>query len=407
VVVVKILWTGGRNALPSLIGPTTIGGRVARRERGTIVSPAADRHPSSGRDMRTILVVSTESHTGKSVLCLAIGRHLRERGISFGYMKPISYEVSYSTGEPIDRDAEAIRGILGLQDSLHDLAPVPLEGPFLREAIQSGDRGFRRRIEDAYRRTMSDRDVALIEGRHYLGLGVSAGLSDLDLAQLLDADVVLITRYEGEPAIDRILCAMRLLDDGPAPLGVVLTDVSMETQFGTLTDVFVPFLAERGAEVLGIVPADQRFQVVTVQTVVDELSGQVLTNVPLNLDIRYCVVATMGPEEARQRFRRTPELAVVASGDRDEIHQLALEVPSLRCLILTGHRRPRRDVIDQANARGVPVILVGQNPVATAALCERLIHRPWIRRGERLEQQISFFCSNVDIERLIEKARPT
>ncbi len=126
--------------------------------------------------MKTILVVFTESHAGKSVVCLALGLSLKDKGIPFAYMKPISYEVSYATGEPIDRDAEAIRSILGLEDRLGDIAPVPLEGPFLREAIESGDRGFRQRIVDAYGRITQGRQAALIEGRHHLGLGVSAGL---------------------------------------------------------------------------------------------------------------------------------------------------------------------------------------------------------------------------------------
>jgi len=215
--------------------------------------------------MKTILVVSTESHAGKSALCLALGLSLKDKGIPFAYMKPISYEVSYSTGEPIDRDVEAIRSILGLKDSLGDMAPVPLEGPFLREAIESGDRGFRQKIVDSFDRIMRDREVALIEGRHHLGLGVSASLSDLELASLLVADVLILTRYDGEEAIDRILCALRLLENGPRILGVILKEVSLDAEFNLVNDVFVPFLADRGAEVLGIVPFEHRLRSVSVE----------------------------------------------------------------------------------------------------------------------------------------------
>jgi len=204
--------------------------------------------------VKRILIVSTEPHSGKSLLSLGIGRTLLERGRSIAYMKPISYEVSYSTGEPIDRDADSIRGLLSLDDELHDVAPVPLEGPLLREAIESGDRGFRRRITDAFGRLSDGRDVVIIEGRHHLGLGISAGLSDLDLADLLQSDVLLLTQYDGEEAIDRILCALRLFEDGPRILGVVLKDVPMDRSFSLVNEVLVTFLASHGAEVLGIVP---------------------------------------------------------------------------------------------------------------------------------------------------------
>jgi len=100
--------------------------------------------------MKRILIVSTEKHSGKSLLSLALGRTLQEQGLEIAYMKPISFEVSYTTGEPIDRDADALRSLLSLDDDLRDIAPVPLEGPFLREAIESGDRGFRTRIIDSF-----------------------------------------------------------------------------------------------------------------------------------------------------------------------------------------------------------------------------------------------------------------
>ena len=103
--------------------------------RGCVAFPGVrDYHrkpqtPSKGQPkdaMKRILLVSTEKHSGKSLLALALGRTLQERAHSIAYMKPISFEVSYTTGEPIDRDADAIRSLLGLGDDLRDVAPVPL-----------------------------------------------------------------------------------------------------------------------------------------------------------------------------------------------------------------------------------------------------------------------------------------
>ncbi|MCX6098931.1 MAG: AAA family ATPase, partial [Candidatus Bipolaricaulota bacterium] len=112
--------------------------------------------------MRRLLIVSTEEHSGKSLLSLGLGRAFQARGVSVAYMKPISYEVSYATGEPIDRDAATIRSLLSLEDDVHDIAPIPLEGPFLREAIEAGDRGFRQRIAEAFARISPGRGAVLV-----------------------------------------------------------------------------------------------------------------------------------------------------------------------------------------------------------------------------------------------------
>ncbi len=354
--------------------------------------------------MKTILVVSTESHAGKSVLGLALGLSLKDKSIPFAYMKPISYEVSYATGEPIDRDVEAIRSILGLEDSLSDMAPVPLEGPFLREAIESGDRGFRQRIVDAYGRITQGRQAALIEGRHHLGLGVSAGLGDLELAQLLNADVLILTRYDGEAAIDRILCSLRLLEGGPRVLGVVLRDVTLDAEFTLVNDVFVPFLADRGAEVLGIIPFEHRLRSVTVEEIADRLGGKQVTDVSLDRAVGYFLIGATGPQAALRSFRRTPELCVITGGDQTEIQLAALEAPDIRCLVLTSNLRPNRTVVKDAQEKKIPIIVVGQDTLAAAEQCDSLLTRTWIRRGEALDFAISFFRYNVDVERIIEKA---
>ena len=354
--------------------------------------------------MRTVLIVSTENGSGKSLLALGFGLSLQEQNTPFAYMKPISSNVCYATGEPLDRDAGTIRKILGLNDDLKDIAPVALEGPFLQEAIESGDRGFRRRIIDAFTRITSDRQVALIEGRRYLGLGIGAGLSDLDLSEALAADVLLLTSYDGEEAIDRILCALRMLEGGPNILGVVLTEVAMETQFEQVRDVFVPFLADRGAEVLGIIPYERRLRWVSVEDIADRLGGKVLTNVPLNLAVENFLIGAMSPRTALRSFRRTPDLGVITGGDRVDLQEAALTVPSLHCLILTGNIRPPRRIVDLANARGVPVIVVGQHTLAAAQLCQELPGRARLRPGERLDEAIELVRKNVDLELILEKA---
>ena len=353
--------------------------------------------------MKRILIVSTEQHAGKSLLSLSLGKSLQERGLRTAYMKPISFEVSYTTGEPVDRDADAIRSLLSLDDSLRDIAPVPLEGTFLRETIEAGDRGFRKRIQASFGRLSHERDVALIEGRSYLGLGVSAGLSDPDLAEMLDADVLLITHYDGEEAIDRILCALRMFE-GPHIMGVILKDVPMDRSFNMLSEVLVSFLANHGAEVLGIIPYDHNLQTVNTDEIVKRLGGRLLTDPTIERQVRHFAISAMGPEESLRLFRRTPDLAVITGGDRKEIHRAAFDVPSLRCLIVTGLHRPDRETINLANERKIPIILAGQNTMITATLCEEMLDRAWIRPGPALDYGIDYVRYNIDIDRIIEKA---
>ena len=40
--------------------------------------------------MATLYVVSPETYSGKSALCVGLGRHFRREGYAIGYMKPVS-----------------------------------------------------------------------------------------------------------------------------------------------------------------------------------------------------------------------------------------------------------------------------------------------------------------------------
>jgi BioD-like phosphotransacetylase family protein len=156
--------------------------------------------------------------------------------------------------------------------------------------------------------------------------------------------------------------------------------------------------------VLGIIPYDHSLRSVSVEEIVERLNGRVATDVPLNQEILYFRIGATGPEPALRSFRRTPELAVITGGDRIEIQEAALKAESLRCLILTGNHLPNREVVRKANERGVPVILVGQDPMAAAFLCEGALNRSRIHPGTRLDSVIRLVRFNVDIERIIEKA---
>jgi hypothetical protein len=185
---------------------------------------------------------------------------------------------------------------------------------------------------------------------------------------------------------------------------VIFNAVSMENQLNMLIDVFSPYMDERGAEVLGIVPYDHYLHSVYVDEIVEKLGGQAVTSAPLEGEVRHFRIGATGVESAMRTFRRTPNLGVITGGDRIEIQQAALEVPSLRCLILTGNHLPQRDIVHKANDRGVPIIVVGQEPMAAASLCEGLLSQSRIRPGERLNRAISVVRSNVDIARTLEKA---
>jgi len=72
-------------------------GQLLSRGPPTTINTADPYHKEGFEqtNMKRILIVSTEQHSGKSLLSLALGKTLQDQGQDIAYMKPISFEVTY------------------------------------------------------------------------------------------------------------------------------------------------------------------------------------------------------------------------------------------------------------------------------------------------------------------------
>jgi manganese-dependent inorganic pyrophosphatase len=80
------------------------------------------------------------------------------------------------------------------------------------------------------------------------------------------------------------------------------------------------------------------------------------------------VVAASSLETSRRRAQTFPaQLVATVTGDRPEIHALAIELGT-RCLIITGGFQPSADLQAQAKARGVTIICSSHDTASTSQL---------------------------------------
>jgi manganese-dependent inorganic pyrophosphatase len=80
------------------------------------------------------------------------------------------------------------------------------------------------------------------------------------------------------------------------------------------------------------------------------------------------VVAASSVETSRERSRQfPPRQLVLVTGDRPEIHALAIEL-GVRCLIVTGGFLPSDSLLREAEAKGVSVITASQDTASASQL---------------------------------------
>src|SRR4029079_16059205 len=80
------------------------------------------------------------------------------------------------------------------------------------------------------------------------------------------------------------------------------------------------------------------------------------------------VVAASSLETSRKRAQAFPaQLVATVTGDRPEIHALAIELGT-RCLIITGGFQPSAELHQRARERGVAIVCSPPDPASTSQL---------------------------------------
>lgn len=352
--------------------------------------------------MNPILLTSTDESTGKTAIALALARLADERGVTTGYMKPKGTRLRSNVGKTLDEDPLLARELLDLDAEVQDLEPIVYSQTLIEDALrgQVDPEELRERIVESYRDLATDRELLVIDGGSRLSMGGIIGLTDRDVAELLDARVVLIAHYDEPGDVDDLLAATGQLGEDTVE-GVLFNGVSDDAFDAVRTDV-IPFLEERGIPILGAIPHERELAGITVGDLADELGARVLTaEAPLDGLLERVTVGAMGPEAALGQFRRTRAAAMITGGDRPEIQTTALQASGVTCLLLTGGHDPPQAVLGRAEEAGVPVLLVPTDTITTVDRAEAAIDSGPTRSAETVERMGSLLRDRLDVDALL------
>jgi len=352
--------------------------------------------------MTTLLVTSTEDGTGKTAITVALAKLAQEQGATVGYMKPKGTRLESAVGKTRDQDPMLAREILGIDAEMHQLEPIVYSPTFVQEAIRGREDpdALRDRIRENFEELSAETDVMLVEGGGKISTGAIVNLTDVDVAELLDAEVLLVSDYTEPRDLDDLLAGTA--DIGDRLHGVLFNDITV-SEYDDLTDNTIPFLNGRDIETVGTVSHDDELSGVTVGELAENLGAEILTkDVSTDRRIQRFSVGAMGSSAALDQFRRARNGAVITGGDRSDIQTTALEASGVQCLVLTGGYRPSNTIIGKAVDRDVPVLLVQSDTRKTIDRTERVLRSGRTQRAETVEQMAELLKESVDIGDLLD-----
>jgi len=344
-----------------------------------------------------LLIGSTEAYSGKSATILGVAHLLQKKGLDIAYGKPLGTYLSASATDAKEEDLRFLSQVLNLPESRQRSPLLSLDEQTIQKRLRGEDTTDYRQSLKQYLQEPEE-DLLVLEGPGTLAEGSLFDLSLLQVAQTVEAQVLLVARFHPVVLVDSLLSAKQRLGD--YLLGVLINDVPAD-QMETANTVVRPFLERQGISVLGMLPRNALLRSVSVRELVHQLQAEVLCRADrLDLMVESLTIGAMNVNSALEYFRKGNNMAVVTGGDRADIQLAALET-STQCLILTGHLPPQPFILSRAEDLEIPVLSVDLDTLTTVEIVDRAFGQVRLHEPIKVQCICQMMAQNFDIERLL------
>lgn len=346
---------------------------------------------------KRLLVASTEPYSGKSAVVLGIALQLQAQGVDLAFGKPIANTLNSDNPDSPDPDLDFIVSTLALPSS-RCYPPAVWLSPATVEQILAGlEQGLSPSLQSL---TLDQGEsLLLLEGPGSLTEGTLLDLALPRMAELINATVLLVTRYDSLLLVDRLLAAKSKLGDR---LQGVIINAIPETAVTTSATLLKPFLEHQGIPVLALLPQSPIMRSITVGEIIDRLQAEVLCCPDRrDLIVESLTIGAMNVNSALRYFRKGVNMAVVTGGDRTDIQLAALET-STQCLVLTGQITPAASILERASDLEVPILAVDSDTLSTVERIDELFGHVGIHEPIKVRCIQELIADHFDLDRLLQ-----
>jgi BioD-like phosphotransacetylase family protein len=357
---------------------------------------------------KRVFLAATGQNRGKTTTSLGLTAAIRDRGLRFGFFKPVGQRYLVVDGTRADEDAVLMQEVFDLPDALNDMSPVTLPRRFTTDFIMgriTDDLGAQ--VSDAYARLADGKDLVVIEGTGHAGVGAVIDLSNAQVAAQLGSPVIIVSEGGIGRPIDEIVLNRELFAaNGVEVLGAVVNKVDVVSH-PHLPDVLVRGLAQHGIDLLGCIPYSEFLANPSLELIVTHLDGELLSGrAEAGRTIGHVAIGAMQAEHAIGHLAERTLL--ITPGDREDLLEAALEAnrratgpPLVSGIVLSGGYRPSSGLLEQLRAVDLFAYLVPSDTYRTAQAVDEILVKTHASDTEKIATIIDLVGGAIDVDRLL------
>ena len=354
-----------------------------------------------------VFIAATRQNDGKTTVSLGLLAAIQNTYKRIGYIKPVGQRFVEIAEHKIDEDTVLMDSVYKLDCPLVDMSPIAVEPDFTRKYLESANYdALAKKINKAFDRVAWEKDFVLCEGSGHAGVGSVFDLSNAQVAKILGAKVVIVTRGGIGKPIDEVALNQALFEKaGVEIIGVIINKVTPE-KIDYIADFARRGLKRRGLELLGVIPHHNILSHPTLRSIFEELKAEQLNGAKqLNNLVENVVVGAMSAINAVQFFK--PGILVITPGDREDLILAAAATLSPRCernlagIVLTGNLRPGESVLKVIREMNCPVLLAKADSYEVASKVHDLIIKTRPDDLEKISLIRDLIREHVDVQKIL------
>lgn len=351
------------------------------------------------KSAKHLLIASTEAYSGKSATILGLSKLSQVKEISIGYGQPLATDFQENSSD-LNKTEDVNFLTTALELSANRVQPplLFLDRKTINRRLQGDDREDYSQVLAEYVAQI-EADLVFLEGPSNLWEGSVFNLSVPEIAEAINASILLVARYHPLLMVGSLLTAKKFLGD--RLLGVTINNIP-QTELTLAQNIVKPYLEKQGIPVLGLIPSDRILNSISVKEIATRLDAKVLCCAEhLDWMVESLSIGAMNVNSALGYFRQRDNMAVVTGGDRAELQMAALET-STHCLILTGRIPPKDLIIERAVSLDIPILSVDTDTLTTVEVIDSAFGKVSIQEEIKVQQIQRLMAENFDINRLLQ-----
>jgi len=354
-----------------------------------------------------VFIAATRQNDGKTTTSLGLLAALQRYYPRVGYIKPVGQRFVEIAEHKIDEDTVLMDSVYRLNCPLVDMSPIAVEPDFTRKYLEESNYdALVRKIQKAFDRVAWEKDFVLCEGSGHAGVGSVFDLSNAQVAKVLGAKVIIVTRGGIGKPIDEIALNQALFEKaGVEIIGVIINKV-LPGKVEYVTEFVRKGLQRKGLALLGVIPHQEILSRPTLRLICEELQAEALNHSKqMGNPVEDIVIGAMSVQNAMPFFK--PGVLVIIPGDREDILLAAATEmghqhgSGLSGIVLTGDLRPGDNVLKLIRDMPFPVLLAEQDSYEAASQVHDMTVKTRPDDAAKITLIRDMIAEHVDVKRIL------